>query len=189
MLSCEVGRELEICLQKLFAFKIVVRDGNLKMGSPRVLVAIACLTAMFAGCEKQINTDVSSYNKTNIDRLKNAYKLYMNAHGMKGPKDEQELKNFLREDRAAIVRLKRMGVGQDEVDAMFISDRDGEPFVVRWGLKGFADHAMIFEAKGVDGKRLIALTEPREFDDRAYDDWLSGKTKPEKPNFSMEQGE
>lgn len=62
---------------------------------------------------------------------------------------------------------------------MFISERDGQPFKIRWGLRGFYDHAIVFEAEGIDGKREIGLTETIEIaDDAVYEDYWSGKIKP-----------
>ncbi len=151
------------------------------MKSLNTVIVLACLVLSSVGCEKQIDTDVSAFNKANISRLKNAYIMYMAAHDQVGPADEEQLKKYMRENKAAVVRLKRMGVSPDDIDSMFSSDRDGEPFVIRWGLKGLADHAMIFEATGVDGKRMVAFGTPREVDDSEYEGLLSGKIKPERP--------
>jgi hypothetical protein len=76
--------------------------------------------------------------------------------------------------------LKRIDITPETVDDIFIGDRDGEPFVVRYGLTGVADHAVVLEAVGVEGMRIVALANPLEVDEATYDDYLSGKIKPER---------
>ena len=55
-----------------------------------------------------------------------------------------------------------MGIFQDEVAEILVSQRDGGPFRIRYGLSGLADRAMIFETTGVDGQRLLAFTSPSD---------------------------
>lgn len=131
----------------------------------------------FSGCDKQKSmTDVYS---TNIKKMHGCYTLYLEEHGYKGPENEEQFKEYLKTDPTAIHLLKRIDVTPDTVDDIFVGDRDGKPFVVRYGLNGVADHACIFEAEGLEGKRLIALADPIEVDKETYDDYLSGKIKPE----------
>lgn len=73
-----------------------------------------------------------------------------------------------------------MEITDEMVSSMFISDRDGQEYVVRWGLTlGMADHAMIFETEGVEGNRLVGFALPRELDDSEHEGYLSGKLTPE----------
>ena len=138
------------------------------------------LTILLPGCKKS-GTDFAAIHNTNIKKARAAYNLYMVRHTMNGPKDEDELKKFLKTDADAKVKLERMGVSQDEVDAIFISERDGKPFKVRYGLKGIADHPIVFESVGVDGKRFVAFAVPRELDEAEYDQYWAQETetKPE----------
>ncbi|MEM7781881.1 MAG: hypothetical protein AAF939_16890 [Planctomycetota bacterium] len=148
-----------------------------------LLVTTVLLTS-FIGCGTGADKtlDVSDFNKTNILKLRNSYEMYLATHGMRGPENEDELKEYLRTDEAAKVRLKRMGIEQSDIESMFISERDGKPFRVRYGLVGLADHAIVFEEEGVDGKRLVALAQPLELSDSEYEGWFTGKTKPAMPN-------
>ena len=146
-------------------------------------IALGLLLVFIAGCGKsQVATDLKALNKTSIDRIRNAYYLYMEEHGFRGPKDEQTLRKFLTSENAGVqLKLDRMGIDREDIDKLFISERDGEPFTIRYGLKGVADHAIAFEKTGVEGKRFVALGKPVECDETEYEGWLSGKTKPQKP--------
>ena len=136
------------------------------------------VVALFSGCSN--TKKMTEVYSTNIKKLHGSYMLYLENHGYVGPKDEAELKNYLKNDATAIYLLKRIDVTPESVDEMFISDRDGQPFVVRYGVRGEADHAVVFEAEGIDGMRLVALTNPTECDDDEYEGYLSGDIKPEK---------
>jgi len=128
------------------------------------------------GCgEGRTSRDVYS---TNIKKLHRCYQLFMDNNNDRGPKDEAELKNYVKTNRTAMHILKRLDVTPETVDDIFISERDEEPFTVRYGLKGEADHAIVFEKTGVDGERLIALSKVAAYGEQEYDDFLSGKTKP-----------
>jgi hypothetical protein len=153
-------------------------------------ITLGLLVFVMAGCGKsQVATDLSALNKTGIDRIRNAYTLYMEDHGFRGPKNEKEFRAYLTsDDRGVQLKLDRMGIDRENIDKLFINDRDNEPFVIRYGLKGVADHAIAFEKTGVEGKRLVALGTQIECDDDEYEAWLSGKNKPQKPG-SLEEPE
>ena len=106
--------------------------------------------------------------------------MYMENNDFVGPKNEKEFKDYLKNDATAIFLLKRVEVTPEIIDDLFVSDRDGKPFVIRYGVTREADHAVIFEDTGVEGTRLIALTNPLEVqDEQEYQDYLTGKIKPE----------
>jgi hypothetical protein len=62
----------------------------------------------------------------------------------------------------------------NNIDELFIGERDGKPFKIRWGLltrvRG-PSQPVIFEAEGVDGKRQIGFTGSKmlEVDSAEYD--------------------
>lgn len=146
------------------------------------------LTLLFAvaGCRsKKTSADLIN---DNLDRLSSCYLVYWTEHGFRGPEDEQQFKSYLREDRVAQKRLKRMGISSDQIDSMFTSDRDGEPFKVKYGVTGYFDHAIVFESKGVDGRRMIALMNPIEADEKTYDGYWSGDIKPRSLEMQMGSG-
>lgn len=145
------------------------------------VIFLACFSILLlsnTGCT-DTGTSVAEFNKTNIKRLRNAYALYQTGHGGKGPKSEEDLKNYLTSDKAASIRLERMGVASESLDDIFASERDGQPFTVRYGVSNTRDEAIVFEQTGVDGKRMVAFHEPRELDDQEYQSYLSGDEKGE----------
>jgi hypothetical protein len=151
----------------------------MKIGiSSTALLALTVMLLLIAGCGK--GDTMKAVYSTNIKKLHQCYIMYMEENGFRGPKDEAEFKNYLKTDATAIHLLKRIDITPETVDDIFIGDRDGEPFVVRYGLTGVADHAVVLEAVGVEGMRIVALANPLEVDEATYDDYLSGKIKPER---------
>ena len=136
---------------------------------------------LVVGCGGGDLPTLSDLNDSNIRRLHSCYNIYMNAHQYRGPKDKQELLDFLTSDNTAKVLLKRMDVTPDQLEGIFTSERDGEPFKVRYGLSGIADHAIVFESVGIEGKRLVAFSRPRELDTEEYDGYFSGEIEPAAP--------
>ena len=108
------------------------------------------LVLSVVGCSQKFPS-LADVNDTNIKKLRGAYGLFLFQHDLRGPESEEELKEYLRTDPGAKVKLERMGMTLDDIDSIFISERDGQPFKVRYGLNGLGDHAAVFEADGVDG--------------------------------------
>ena len=77
--------------------------------------------------------------------------------------------------------LERVDVDPTQLDSLFISERDGEEFEIRFGVKGSdmsLPEAIIFEKTGVDGVRLVAFTGQKLeeiSDDAEYQRLLKGK--------------
>ena len=138
-----------------------------------LLSLLAVGMAFMLGCGR--NPPGAAYNKTNVRRLRTAYNIYTRLNDMKGPASEQDFKEFLKTDLTAKIRLERIGITLDEIDEIFNSERDGQPFRVRYGLNGTANHAVVFEAEGVGGKRYVAFWDPIEVESDEYDEYWSGK--------------
>lgn len=132
------------------------------------LILAFAIAFHFVGCGGSAVPTLADVNNTNLKKLRGAYGLYLINHNLVGPKNEQEFKEYLKNDPGAKVKMGRMDVTPDTVDDIFISSRDGQPFKIRWGLRGLADHAIVFEAEGVDGKRMVAFSEPREVGSDEY---------------------
>ncbi|QEG23759.1 hypothetical protein [Mariniblastus fucicola] len=152
--------------------------------SKSILLYVTIAAIMFAGLGlsgcgdgDSVSNKIKAANKGNIRRLRNCYAMYLDLNRYKGPKDEKELMDFLKSDANAASRLERMGIPIEELDDMLVSERDGQPFKVRWGLDGINDHAIVFESEGVDGKYLVAFATPRELEKDEYDDYWTGKLK------------
>lgn len=142
------------------------------------LSAILVVISFVVGCGAGDSKSVAAYNKTNIQKLRNAYSIYATTKG-KPPADEESLKEFLKTDEGTRIRLGRMGISVEEVDEIFVSERDQLAFKIRWKISGPKDHAIIFEAEGVDGMRMVAFYEPRELDEDEYNRHWNGEVQPE----------
>lgn len=91
---------------------------------------------------KHLRTLVSFYN-------------YAASSRGRAPANEQEFKQFISENGStAMERLKI-----ESVDAMFVSERDGQPFTVLYGKrpKEVSPEVVAFEKTGVDGTRQVGL--------------------------------
>lgn len=142
---------------------------------------LALSLSLLVGCGGHEPPTLAEVNNTNIKKVRGAYGMYMILHGLSGPEDEQTFKEFLKTDAGAGVKLGRMGISQDKVDEMFISERDGEPFKIRYGLVGRGDYPIVFESKGVEGNRFVAFLTPREVNANEYETLWTKKIK----DFSM----
>jgi hypothetical protein len=121
--------------------------------------------------------DMAAANKSNAQRLANIYAAYQNAKGGKGPKDEAELKAFIKEYDP--FKVQSMGFDPGNVDKAFTSERDGAAFKIRYGVgggRGSVD-AVVFESAGKDGKKQVGYTggKVEDVDDATYKALWSGK--------------
>ena len=136
------------------------------------------LLAVGVGCSNdQTSKDVAKLNSSNAQRLANLYAAHQNGKGGTGPKTEAAFKEFI--SSYAPEKLTMMGVDAANLDAVFKSERDGQPFKLRYnvgGGRGSVD-PVVFEATGKDGKKLVAFTggTTEEVDDARYAELLSGK--------------
>ena len=144
------------------------------------LFALAVVVSTSVGCPKA-GVDFNEHNDTNVERVRSMYSMFMESNSMRGPKDKDELKKFITTNNRAKALMKRIGLDPEEFDNYFIGTRDEEEIVVRWGLKGLADHAIAFEKTGVDGMRLVCFGVARELDEEEYEGYLDGSIKPEAP--------
>lgn len=141
----------------------------------RFAVRCGCLLAgMLVGCTNRTDSDsaIASVNETNLQRLANLYFTYQSKHDWRGPADEAEFKNFLRSYNPA--KLTRIGIDPNKIDELFISERDGEPFKIRYGVVGSvmgSSAPVVFESTGDGSTRLVGFLnmEQREVDAAEYD--------------------
>jgi hypothetical protein len=110
----------------------------------RFCAAVGILFAIF-GCDRTPSTVV--YTPPDTSALRGIIRFYVTAASELGrpPKNMDELKSVL----APLT---------NEPDKYLRSTRDGEQFVVVWGLNLYQqppDTIVAYERKGVDGKRLV----------------------------------
>src|SRR5262249_1714837 len=98
-------------------------------------VVVAVLLAGVAGCSKnKVAEQVAAMNTSNNLRLSNMYAAFQNYKAGKGPKDEAEFKEFIKDFDPE--KLKMMGIDPSNLDAVFTSERDGKPFKIRYRVGG-----------------------------------------------------
>ncbi|HEX6960955.1 MAG TPA: hypothetical protein VF175_03755 [Lacipirellula sp.] len=154
----------------------------LRMFLSKSHLALACaswLLATIAGCGgSDVADQVGAMNDSNIKRVANLYMAHQFRNGMRGPADEEAFKKFIQSGMSPR-KLEMMGVDPNNVDELFISERDGQPFEVRYGLSGgpSAKLAVVFEQQGKNGKRLVGFTDGsvEEADEVRYQQLLEGK--------------
>jgi len=126
----------------------------------QIKITILFTMLFFVGCGKgKVAERIAEMNATPIKRLLTSYVYFQGKHGYKGPKNEQELRDFIADDRFQ-KGFDRAGIDTSDIDALFISDRDGQPFKVKYGIPGspmgFKD-PVVFESEGVDGEVMVAF--------------------------------
>lgn len=151
----------------------------------RLLLLVSFLAIpLLSGCGgrgSSADQMVAANNDTNVKRLGNLYGFFHLKNQFRGPKDEAEFKKFIGEQDAA--RLKLAGITSSDVSNLFVSERDKQPFKIRYGvntqLRG-PSLAVIFEADGADGKRQVGFTggSMEEVDTSRYDELFSGRADP-----------
>jgi hypothetical protein len=141
--------------------------------TPRQLFAAVLALAVAAGCGRDVSTDdlVAQANSTNIERLASLYTGYQSEHEWVGPPDEAAFKAYVRAFDPQ--KLKRIGIDPAAAESLFASDRDGQPFKIRYAVRGSvmgSSEPVIFESTGVDGQRQVAFLDmtEREVDDAEY---------------------
>lgn len=142
--------------------------------STRSVLLYSCLlSGTLIGCSSRTNPDsaVASVNTTNMQRLANLYFTYQSQHDWHGPANENDFKSFLRGYPEH--KLTRIGVDPKDIDKLFISERDSQPFKVRYGVLGSSmgsSAPVIFESTGDGTGRLVGFLDmqQREVDDSEY---------------------
>ena len=142
------------------------------------LLAVSLL--FLSGCVGGANNEgtLAELNSKNIQRLVNMYYAFQSSHEWRGPDDEEEFKEFIKNYPKR--KLERIGIDASQVDDLFINERDGEPFKVKYQVEGNmmgCSEAVVFEQTGVNGKKMIGFLDmvQEEFDDSDYEKIWAGE--------------
>jgi hypothetical protein len=108
------------------------------------------------GCANELESPTAN-------KLRGLAKLYLDCAVSKsgpGPASEQEFKKHLRRLEGFVLRMN--GVDPANLEAAFVSERDGEPFVILYGvsitrISGTSAPLVAHEKTGKNGKRLVAF--------------------------------
>lgn len=93
-------------------------------------------------------------NSTNSKRLATLYSRY-HARFFSGPRDETTFKKFIA--GRPVAELEELGASSGDIDALFVSERDKQPFFIRYGLAltDARSRAIVLETEGLNGKALV----------------------------------
>lgn len=131
------------------------------------------------GCGgSRAESNLASLNKSNLQRLVNLYFAYQRKHDFVGPPDETAFKEFLNAYNPD--KLERIGVDPNAIDNLFVSDGDGQPFKIRYGVRGSmmgSSEPVVFESVGKGEKLRVGFLDmtQREVDQAEYDQLWNGK--------------
>jgi hypothetical protein len=128
----------------------------MEMGSLRRFVLPITVAALLGGCGG--DDALQSPTAARLKGLATMYLDYIVAKGGNAPPSEAELKKHMRSIDA--IQLNLAGFERDKIDEAFISERDKEPFVVRYGIApgtlGAKDGPVVAHEKtGAGGKKLV----------------------------------
>ena len=138
---------------------------------------VTILTLGLAGCRDPVAAQVAAMNDTNLKKVSSLYRFYQYRNGWRGPQDASELRGFAAQ--APKKNLELMRIDPLLFDELLVSERDGQPAKVRWGLAiGPTDiQPLVFEAEGINGKRIVVFSDARteEVDAARYEAlWSKG---------------
>jgi len=122
------------------------------------LLLASCLLVL-VGCSESVSTKISALNETGIQRLANCYTFYHVKNGYRGPRNEADFREFIASPNNE-KGFKRAGIDTSDIDAMFISSRDNQPFRVKYKVPGSSfgfSAPIIFETEGVDGEIMVGF--------------------------------
>jgi hypothetical protein len=146
------------------------------------LLVVASLLIMGGSCSKDNSARaIAADNTSNIQKLANLYSAFQMSRYGPGPNDEAEFKKYIKNEMGPY-HLGLMQIDPNNIDAIFISDRDHKPFKVRYGVNsgGGVVNALVFEDTGMGGKRQVGLNGATvmEVDDAQFQEMWSGKWNP-----------
>lgn len=125
-----------------------------------ILSCALLLSAVVGGCGSDAANDIiRDSNRTNIQRLTNLYLRYQMDNKWRGPANEKAFREFIPTLHPNTLEL--IGVKPDDLDSLFKSERDSEPFQITYGLRGSmqgTDNPVVFEKTGVGGVRQVGFT-------------------------------
>jgi len=122
-------------------------------------ILVAALTVL-GGCgqgPRDAKSIIREANDMNGRRLVNLYGQYQAIHGH-SPKTEEAFRKGIKARGPSA--LEEMGVPTGDLSPLFVSERDGQPFDVRYAAPYVpgSRQALVYESRGVDGKRAVYFT-------------------------------
>ncbi len=146
-----------------------------------IITTTTFLLLSFTGCSRGPNVDdmVAKATDSNVKRVAKMYTIFMKSHDWKGPQNANELKAFISRQNAD--QMRAMGIDPDNLDALFLDERDQQELKVRWSLKGAMRTPplpVVFEANASpDGFYQVGFTgsAAKQVDQAEYDRMWKGE--------------
>lgn len=161
----------------------VIFAGDIMPSSIRTfgcLASLVILSLVLPGCGSggDAKSMIAAANDSNVKRVATMYSFFHLKNNFKGPKDEAELRSFISEQD--VKRLSLADIDPADLDGLFVSERDDEPFVIRYGIDTYIRGPavpVVFEATGFEGLRQVGFCNGsmKEVDSDEYDELLAGK--------------
>lgn len=123
-------------------------------------VTLAAVVLVLGGCGSQGLSPDDVKPRADLRTLATIYRQYAGDHGGKAPKNLEEFQAYTRDYHS----VQGSFLGSFDPQTAFVSSRDQQPWEWHFpqaGSKGApadAPRILIAEKTGVDGKRLVALT-------------------------------
>jgi len=131
-----------------------------------LMAAIAAITVGCGPSRPDLKGMIAAVNDANGKRLANLYTIYQSRYLGNGPRDKAAFEKFITQEMTP-AELDGTGVDQKSLDTLFVSERDGQPFFIRYGVKSpdpsstGVNLAVIFEGRGVNGSVAVYMTGPK----------------------------
>lgn len=157
------------------------------------LVVLFCgfvsLTSVGCGGGDDAKSMIAAANDSNVKRVATMYNFFHLKNKFKGPKDEAEFRTFIEAQDPG--RLSLADIDASKLDDLFVSERDGQAFVIRYGVDTVIrgpSLPVVFEAEGVEGMRQVGFCngEMQEVDADEYERLLKGAADREKVDDGRE---
>jgi hypothetical protein len=134
---------------------------NQDKGRLPVRLLLIPVVLVLAGC----SNPAAESTAAKLQKIGNLYGPYCLAHGLRGPASEAEFRSYIR--TCPSLQLQTLAINTDDLDPLFKSDRDQQPFIFRYGLvlagadRKASRQVVAYEQKGGSGKRLALYSTGR----------------------------
>ncbi|MCS6897041.1 MAG: hypothetical protein NZM29_03630 [Nitrospira sp.] len=132
---------------------------------------VVIVASLLNGCSPATRSQTKE--ERNLQALAVFFGRYVHQHKGVGPPNEAAFKKFIQS--LPRMELESFQIDPDNIDEIFISPRDRQPYGIAWNLKGVMPGPegapiVIWEQTGVNGKRMVAdaVGKIEEIDDATF---------------------
>lgn len=117
-----------------------------------------CLLVMLAVCVVGCGSAVEDKRDPNLGVLSHFYSRFLMSQRGRPPASKEDLVNYINNEGQRLLESRNI----DDVESLFISTRDEQPYVIRYGRAGepkYSGGLVICERVGVEGKRFVGYSD------------------------------